>query len=128
MKRLCSIHGLWTKTDKKSRCPKCSKQTQKDYDIHKRDKGLTKFYASTQWRKLRDIQLKRSPLCVKCGRAATVADHIIEIKDGGCKLCLDNLQSMCNGCHTSKTAAEKKKRVEKSDPKKKDEDHGFRFI
>ena len=128
MKRICPIHGLWNFEKKSDRCPSCSKQTQKNYDTYKREKGLTKFYASRQWRKLREVQLKKSPLCAKCGRAATVADHIIEIKDGGCKLCLDNLQSMCNGCHTSKTAAEKKKRVESSDTKKKDEDHGFRFI
>ncbi len=128
MKRICPIHGVWEKNSPRGRCPKCSKQTQKDYDTNKRDKGLTKFYASGQWRKLRALKLKRNPLCVKCGRPATVADHIIEIKDGGCKLCIDNLQSMCNGCHTSKTAAEKKKRVDNNTEKKKDEDHGFRFI
>lgn len=122
MKRLCSIHGIWEKKKPRDRCPKCSKQTQKNYDKHSRDKSLTKFYSSSQWRKLRELQLKKNPLCIKCNRTATVADHIIEIKDGGCKLCLDNLQSMCNGCHTSKTAEEKRKRSEK-----KDSDHGFRF-
>ena len=109
-KRLCAIHGIWEHKKPKDRCPQCSKQTQKHYDTFRRDKGLTKFYSSPEWRKLRAIQLKRDPLCVKCGRPATVADHIKEIKDGGEKLSLDNLQSMCNGCHTSKTAEEKKKR------------------
>ena len=111
-KRICPIHGMWEKKKSTDRCQKCNKQTQKNYDTHTRDKGLTMFYKSPEWRKVRVLQLKNSPLCVKCERVATVADHIIEIKDGGCKLCLDNLQSMCNGCHTSKTASERKKRSE----------------
>jgi 5-methylcytosine-specific restriction endonuclease McrA len=109
-KRICAIHGIWEHKKPRDRCPQCSKQTQKNYDTFRRDKGLTKFYSSGEWRKLREMQLKRDPLCVKCGRPATVADHIKEIKDGGEKLSLDNLQSMCNGCHTVKTAEEKKKR------------------
>ncbi len=127
-KRLCNIHGLWEKKSPKDRCPKCSKQTHRNYDKYKRDKGMTSFYASGEWRKLRDIQLKKNPLCVTCGRIATVADHIKEIKDGGCKLCIDNLQSMCNGCHTSKTAEEKRKRSDNTNKEKKDSGHGFKFI
>jgi 5-methylcytosine-specific restriction protein A len=109
-KRICPIHGIWNKVNKTDRCPICYKQSHKHYDDHVRDKGLTKFYASSEWRKLREQQLKRHPLCVMCNRPATVADHIKEIKDGGEKLSLDNLQSMCNGCHTRKTAEEKRKR------------------
>ncbi len=112
-KRLCPIHGVWEKTGTAKRCPQCSKQSQKNYDDFRRDKTLTKFYASPEWRKLRKLQLTQDPLCVICGRPATVADHIQEIKDGGCKLCIENLQSLCNGCHTSKTAKAKKKRFKK---------------
>ena len=116
-KRLCPIHGIYEKITARAKCPKCSSRTQKRYNETSRNKDLRKFYDSPQWRKVRVIQLTKSPLCVDCGRVATVADHIIEIKDGGCKLCLDNLQSLCNGCHTSKSAKERKKRKEIEDKK-----------
>ncbi len=121
-KRICPIHGIWEKRSSKDRCPQCTKRWQKNYNNHSRDKNLTKFYASKEWRELRALKLKQDPLCARCGKAATVADHIIEVKDGGCKLCIDNLQSLCNGCHTVKSAEERKKRAEK-----KGDDHGFRF-
>lgn len=49
-------------------------------------------------------------LCVKCGEIAKVVDHIIEINDGGCKLCYDNLESLCHLCHNRKTREVKRGR------------------
>lgn len=46
-----------------------------------------------------------------CQDPATMVDHIKEIKDGGSKLSLDNLQSMCLPCHNLKTAETKAQRV-----------------
>jgi 5-methylcytosine-specific restriction endonuclease McrA len=41
---------------------------------------------------------------------AKIVDHIKEIKDGGDRLSLENLQSMCIPCHNIKTAKEKQHR------------------
>ena len=106
-KRLCSIHGVWLKDEHTTRCPKCKKNTAKRYDSIFRDKDADSFYHSRAWKRVRGLQLSKYPLCVECGRPAKIVDHIVEIKDGGCKLCLDNLQSMCIGCHNKKTSKQK---------------------
>ncbi|WP_201351882.1 HNH endonuclease signature motif containing protein [Hydrogenimonas urashimensis] len=54
-------------------------------------------------------------LCQACKRQgvitpATIVDHIIEIKDGGCATCSDNLESLCASCHAKKTAEQRKER------------------
>src|SRR5690606_26070474 len=61
------------------------------------------------WQRLRRMQLRREPLC-RAGRggdkrAATEVDHIVALVDGGTNES-DNLQSLCKGCHSRKTAAE----------------------
>lgn len=106
-KRLCPIHGVWEKKDKRSRCPKCSRQTNKVYDRFNRDKKSAKFYSSPQWRELRIVILKREPICRMCKvSTAQMVDHIIPISKGGCMLCYDNLQPLCNSCHGYKTNKE----------------------
>lgn len=55
--------------------------------------------------------------CAVCGRQCTdwretddwEADHIIPLKDGG-GFGLDNLQTLCRGCHRKKTARENRER------------------
>ena len=74
------------------------------YDKNKRNKTNNKFYQSSQWKKLRDIQLNDEPLCAICQSVGEVVDHIEEISDGGCATCLDNLQTLCKICHNVKTA------------------------
>lgn len=73
------------------------------------------FYNSTQWRKLRDYKIKLNPLCEECLKhnaltPAKIADHKTEINDGGEKLDLDNLRSLCIPCHNTKTSKAKKER------------------
>jgi len=80
------------------------------YDEEQRDPEIRKFYVSQAWKKARDHQLKRFPLCIKCQRPATMVDHIVEIRDGGERLDPSNLQSMCKSCHNTKTAQERAKR------------------
>lgn len=85
----------------------------KDYNKNRRDKSASKFYNSSQWKKLRTIQLNDKPLCEICRAVGQVVDHKIEISDGGCATCLDNLQTLCKICHnvkTAKVARDKKKR------------------
>lgn len=63
---------------------------------------------STAWRRIREAHLSREPLCRACAshdrvRAATDVDHI----DGdSANNAADNLQSLCHGCHSAKTARE----------------------
>jgi len=105
-KKICAIHGVHSFR----KCPKCATQSTRIYDKQYRNKESDKFYHSRRWKDVRNIQLKRFPLCITCSLPAKVADHIIEIKDGGEKLSLDNLQSMCISCHNIKTASVKKHR------------------
>jgi 5-methylcytosine-specific restriction protein A len=66
------------------------------------------FYNSKKWRNLRLVKLRLNPLCEHCLKKdiiteAKIVDHIIEINDGGAKLSIDNLQSLCSPCHNSKS-------------------------
>ncbi|XBQ15813.1 MAG: HNH endonuclease signature motif containing protein [Oceanicaulis sp.] len=69
------------------------------------------------WRKLREIKLKRDPLCEDCladGRTepAREVDHVERFRDADGRIDhrkrLDpkNLRSLCKPCHSRKTARE----------------------
>ena len=81
----------------------------------------TKFYHSPAWRKLRQIHLSENPYCVECikkgkNTAANTVDHIKPINRNdpfntmagmyGDPLDPENLQSMCEKCHNSKSGRE----------------------
>ena len=83
------------------------------YDKNIRNKSADKFYHSSQWKKLRTLQLTKQPLCVICFVPGEVVDHIEEISDGGCVTCMDNLQTLCLPCHNIKTKKVAKLRAEK---------------
>lgn len=68
-----------------------------------------KFYQTSAWRSLRNMFIKRHPLCVECESIGQVIDHIISIKDGGDPLEWDNLQTMCHRCHNIKSGKESRK-------------------
>lgn len=65
-----------------------------------------------QWRHVRDAFLRRHPLCVDCQRRgitrpATEVDHIQPHRGDALVFWqADNLQALCKGCHSRKTAAE----------------------
>ena len=105
-KKLCAIHGVHSFR----RCPKCVTTSNRSYDKNYRNKEADKFYHSRQWKQVRKMQLNKYPLCVECSMPARIVDHIKEIKDGGERLSLDNLQSMCVSCHNIKTAKAKQHR------------------
>lgn len=65
-----------------------------------------KFYQTNAWRTLRNMFIKRHPLCVECDGIGQVVDHIIPIKQGGDSLEWDNLQTMCHRCHNIKSGKE----------------------
>ena len=58
------------------------------------------------WRKVRAAVMARSGgECQRCGSPASHVDHVIPKHKGGTDE-LFNLQALCSGCHTAKTAAE----------------------
>ena len=65
------------------------------------------------WRKLRRFKLNRDPICqdpfgIHGGVVVVEArevDHIIPKRKGGTNA-IDNLQSLCSSCHSTKTARE----------------------
>jgi 5-methylcytosine-specific restriction enzyme A len=65
-----------------------------------------RFYHSAAWLKLRLSKLRQDPLCQVCIKeriyvAATIVHHVVEITvDPDLRLDLDNLQSLCAGCHS----------------------------
>ena len=86
------------------------KQGQKDYNRTKRKNQ--EFYDSTAWRKLSRLYRRLNPLCVDCkakgiAKAVQIVDHVIPIEQGGERLAMSNLQSLCIACHNTKTAGER---------------------
>lgn len=107
--RTCSAAGCPTLTNA-GRCAK--------HELHRgRADAGTRGTASARGydrahRKWRAAVLRRNPLCVEClkvGRTtrATVADHIVPIRDGGSKRDLENGQGLCHPCHNRKTVSER---------------------
>jgi 5-methylcytosine-specific restriction endonuclease McrA len=73
------------------------------------------FYNSKPWRSLRAYKIQINPLCENCEKKGLTepgreVDHIIAIKDGGNRLGLHNLQTLCRSCHASKSAKEREAR------------------
>jgi 5-methylcytosine-specific restriction protein A len=105
--KYCAAHAHLAESDKRA--------TREFYNKRKRDKDAQKFYQSAEWQTLRDLKIRQTPFCERCyaeGRMtpAEIVDHEVEIKDGGARLDMANLTSLCRGCHNKKTAAERTKR------------------
>ena len=93
---------------------------KKDYNKSYSDPKLAKQYNSSRWRNLRAYYIKRNPICVMCKandkiNTAYLVDHIKEVADGGGMWDYNNLQSLCDPCHRSKTskAVHKRKKYNK---------------
>jgi len=57
-----------------------------------------------RWRRLQRAKLSREPICECCRVAvATCVDHVTPISKGGAMWAWDNLQSLCQSCHSKKT-------------------------
>ena len=68
-------------------------------------------YNSARWKRLREIVLQKSPLCLHCrdaGRVtpARVVDHVRPVRRGGAFWDIHNLQSLCQSCHDAKSGRE----------------------
>lgn len=70
-----------------------------------------RFYDSALWQETRAAKLRRDPLCQRCAfdgvvRSAEHVDHWTPLARGGNPTADDNLVSLCQPCHSSKTRAE----------------------
>lgn len=91
-----NLNSIYTVPFTKTKTPKTAKQEER-----------AKWYAKTQWRKLRKIKLQQDPVCEVCGeQLATQVHHKVSFMKGTSdeeKLSLlldyDNLQSICPTCH-----------------------------
>jgi len=106
-KRLCNKHGVY----EGKVCSECKSKRDRSYDNTNRSQASKQFYNSKQWKIVRNKVIANEPLCRICKDSeAKEVDHIVEIKDGGSKLDIDNLQPLCKLCHSKKTAEEVKHR------------------
>lgn len=78
-----------------------------------RPNANSRGYCSKAWRRFRAVQLARSPLCVRCLAAGTLAhanevDHIRPVTGPEDPTFYDftAVQSLCARCHSRKTAVE----------------------
>jgi len=79
-------------------------------------KRYDSLYKTEQWRRMRAAHLAAYPLCVVCGAAGTVADHVVPHR-GDARLFFNrgNLQTLCARDHQRKTAAEIRSRAAQSE-------------
>ena len=69
------------------------------------------FYGSKRWKSLRRYYMQMNPLCEECDRLGFTTpgecvDHITPMRWGGDKTSLNNLQTLCNLCHSVKSGKE----------------------
>lgn len=86
------------------------KQYEKVRTSSTEGKAYKRFYDSKQWKSLRYQALLRDGfICVRCGREATIGDHIIPTKvRWDLRLDMKNVQSLCFQCHNQKTAEDER--------------------
>ena len=90
-KRFCPKHDAENKMHKLRR--------NYEYLRIRSDKELQKFYKSSEWKSLREKKLKANPNCEVCGKPAQEVHHLVDLKDGGERLSMKNLVSLCKICH-----------------------------
>ena len=70
------------------------------------------FYATAAWRRTRAAKLARDPICEECardGRTNATKLHVHHVKEVADRPdlahVLDNLETLCSGCHNRRHAA-----------------------
>jgi 5-methylcytosine-specific restriction enzyme A len=130
--RLCSGAGCGRKVPEDTRfCDECQAERGKPQQTdgiaqHTTgyDEQLDKLRKGTRWQRVRNIAIKRCPVCARCGNAMTeIVDHIVPAAiaimqaqlSGRWPLdpwagyyLLSNLQGLCRSCHFTKTAEDKR--------------------
>lgn len=109
----CTICKPIVEQEREARRIESNKASNRRYN-KTRDPKYIRFYNSSDWRILSRKRLQDDGYkCVKCGKIASEVDHIKPIQIPGgweLRLDIDNLQSLCIGCHNAKHERFKKKR------------------
>lgn len=81
-------------------------------EIHEKQKGRADVrrgrnpwdwvWHDPRWKRLAAHTLREEPTCRKCGAPSEVADHIVELADGGAPFSRSNTQGLCNRCNVGK--------------------------
>lgn len=92
--------------------PKRVVQPWRKEELKRKPSSGNGFYQSKLWRATRKKYIEIFPLCRHCEekgiiKEAEVVDHIKPIEQGGNKLDVKNLQSLCHSCHNKKSNAER---------------------
>ena len=68
-------------------------------------------FNTRQWARVRRAVFDRDGWrCCECGLAGRLeCEHIIPMGRGGAPFALDNLQTLCRGCHVAKTRKENRR-------------------
>lgn len=101
--RLCNQPGCPEHATYRGRCPVHSKDENR-----RQHSSPGRIYGSKRWLLLRGrVLLRDNHTCRNCGAFnARQVDHIKPIEDGGDRWAEDNLQTLCDSCHSAKTNAE----------------------
>jgi 5-methylcytosine-specific restriction endonuclease McrA len=89
--RYCEKHAKTKEEERRER--------DRLYKTMRQDKDIQALYKSHKWRLLRDEKLKANPECELCGKKAVDVHHRVPVKAGGKFFDIDNLISLCRGCH-----------------------------
>ena len=70
--------------------------------------------AGQRWRALRVAVFQRDGYrCTKCSLPGRLeCDHVWPLQRGGDPWSMENLQSLCRGCHVAKTAMENRREID----------------
>ena len=100
-------------------CARCCKQREQrqakakkknEQERTKREGTTTQRGYDYQWSKVSKFVRASEPICRRCKNAlAEMVDHIKPLKEGGDRLDLNNLQPLCNKCHSIKTREDYKR-------------------
>lgn len=70
-------------------------------------------YRDPRWRELvGEIKRERGSICEDCGkRGRVIADHVVELRDGGAAFDKRNIRLRCDPCHGRKTEQARRARA-----------------
>jgi 5-methylcytosine-specific restriction enzyme A len=97
--RLClGCHRHYRSPGIRNRCPDCGRALDRELSRQKRARRARN---SAQWQKARAAAKQRDgDRCVHCGATEGLqVHHVVRLEDGGAAFELNNLVTLCVGCH-----------------------------
>jgi 5-methylcytosine-specific restriction endonuclease McrA len=97
--RLClGCHRHYRSPGIRNRCPDCGRALDRELSRQKRARRARN---SAQWQKARAAAKQRDGnRCVHCGATEGLqVHHVVRLEDGGAAFELNNLVTLCVGCH-----------------------------